>query len=158
MSGEERIAEIRALHRECLPNTVCEVADLLARLDALASEASDVARENETLIEEVKASGEQIAALAAERDAADALYRESVSQRAAVLDERDALRTRAERAEAALRRSRLWLEGASETFSETMTCDGDNHEDCDSYCERYRDMERGIAEIDAALAAASEGE
>lgn len=46
-----------------------DVPYLLARLDALAAEASDVARENEALIEEVKAAGEQIAALAAERDA-----------------------------------------------------------------------------------------
>ena len=45
------------------------VPELLARLNALAAEAADVARENEALIEEVKASGEQIAALADERDA-----------------------------------------------------------------------------------------
>ena len=97
MSSDERIAEIRAKHKPECDNDVrdvdfgpvvqigpycadcgdewpCEQGVLLARLDALA----------------------------AERDAADKLYRMSVIQRAAVLDEGDALRARAERAEAVI--------------------------------------------------------
>jgi len=77
---DARVQEIRAEHAQCpyrpAPYCIgcgqredCQVLPLLARLDALAAEASDVARENEALIEEVKASGEQIAALADERDA-----------------------------------------------------------------------------------------
>jgi len=60
---------------------------------------------------------------------------------------------------AALSRARLWLEGAAETFAGQMDCgeeDDLDPSDCDrhdSYCERFRDMNRGIAEIDAALAA-----
>ena len=73
-----------------------------------------------------------------------------------------AAQARAERAEAALRRSKRWLEGAEETFEASLDCGEDDHQatgECvrgDSYCERARDMRRGIAEIDAALAAAPE--
>lgn len=79
-----------------------------------------------------------------------------------LLSELDAAAARAERAEAALRRSKRWLEGAEETFAASMDCGEDAYqsaEDCilgDSYCERARDLRRGIAEIDAALAAAPE--
>ena len=56
----------------------------------------------------------------------------------------------------ALGRARRWLEGAQETFGESMDC-GEPHENCDSYCERYRDMSRALAEIDAALAGEGSG-
>ena len=122
--ADERVQEIRARHvaedtprgqecRECGSGWPCDTAVALARLDALASEASDVARENETLIEEVKAAGEQIAALAAERDAWKALaedretrlgqaVRDTTTMTKAAHDrkkERDAAVARAERAE-----------------------------------------------------------
>lgn len=69
------------------------------------------------------------------------------------------LRERVAALEGALKRARLWLDGAAETFGEAMDCGeepSDDHGDCanhDSYCDRYRDMNRGIAEIDAALRA-----
>ena len=99
---DARISEIRAQLAEVVRRDpewtflTEDVPYLLARLDALAAEAADVARENEALIEEVKASGEQIAALA---------------------DERDALRARAERAEAALFPCTLALE-----YRDGVTC------------------------------------
>jgi len=112
-----RISEIRGIHvvgggkrsdscAHCYTQWPCDEAYVVARLDALAAEASDVARENEALIEEVRAAGEQIAALTAERDElrSAGLRLIEVRDRAVVgadhaFAERDAAVARAERAE-----------------------------------------------------------
>jgi hypothetical protein len=83
------VVEIGPYCAECGDEWPCEQGVLLAHLDALT----------------------------AERDAADKLYRMSVIQRAAVLDERDALRARADRAESALRPCALALE-----YRDGVTC------------------------------------